>query len=40
MDTKLAKIDELQSVLSNEDETIKGIQQFLQTLSVRTPHCT
>lgn len=36
MDTKLAKIDELQSVLSNEDETIKGIQQFMQPFTLGT----
>ena len=34
MDTKLVKIDELQSVLSNENETISRIQQFMQPFAL------
>jgi hypothetical protein len=34
MDTKLAKIDELQSIVSNENETIRGIQQFMQPFNL------
>lgn len=36
MDTKLIKIDELQSVLSNENETISGIQRFMQPFTLGT----
>ena len=34
MDTKLVKIDELQSIVSNENETIRGIQQFMQPFNL------
>jgi len=34
MDTKLVKIDELQSVLSNENEIISRIQQFIQPFTL------
>lgn len=36
MDTKLAKIDELQSVHLNENETIREIQQFMQPYTLGT----
>ncbi len=34
MATKLVKIDELQSIVSNENETIRGIQQFMQPFNL------
>ncbi len=36
MDTKLIKIDELQSVLSNENETISVIKRFMQPFTLGT----
>ena len=36
MDTKLIKIDELQTVLSNENETISVIQRFMQPFTLGT----
>lgn len=36
MNTKLVNIDELQSVLSNENETIVGIQRFMQPFTLGT----
>ena len=36
MDTKLAKINELQSVLSNTDATINRIRQFMQPFNLGT----